>query len=169
MVQYMRESYGYTGLQVKNLPTLVIPSQIEGKDVVSINFSNNISSITKNYKIIKGITEIVYPNTAQDLGENFIILCDIEKLTLQEGLLKISTGAFGGMNKLKSITIPASVEEIVGYPFIGCSKDIEINILGKDSIEDFTFTSSGYPHSNDPFYSGIYSGGIITKINYLGK
>ena len=154
------------GINIKNMPKLIIPNKIEEKDVVSVQFSENIRNGSINYQeleIITGITEIIYPKTVKEIsGKRYKILNDVQKITLQEGLETLSSYAFFGMIKLKSITIPSSVKKLKWNIFYGCDENLQINILGKESKDDFEeFDESAF---NISFY-----GTLLTNINYLGK
>ena len=148
------------------MPKLIIPNKIEEKDVVSVQFSENIRNGSINYQeleIIIGITEIIYPKTVKEIsGKRFKILNDIQKITLQEGLETLSSYAFFGMIKLKSITIPSSVKKLKWDIFYGCDESLQVNILGKDSKDDFE------EYHEYAFRIG-FRRDMLTNINYLGK
>lgn len=52
-----------------------------------------------------------------------------EEVTIPDGVIKIGKEAFGECKTLKSLTIPASVKEIIDHAFIGCEFLEQLNIV----------------------------------------
>lgn len=84
--------------------TVTIPETIEGKIVTEIGYQAFAKSI---------ITECVLPLTIRKIdGLAFALCSDLEKITLNEGLITVEHGAFAGESKLSEIIIPKTVVNI---------------------------------------------------------
>jgi competence protein ComGC len=164
--------YGHEESAIKlDIETLVIPAQIQGKQVTKVGFGDNIISEVVKYYIVQGVKEIVYPDTLQVLAANGntnkdIIFEDVEKINLPKGLTEISGRIFWCCNKVTQITIPASVKKITGTPFNGWQKTAVINIEGKDGKEDFEELDEVWNCYSYHMENWV---DLINNINYLGK
>lgn len=84
--------------------TVTIPQTIEEKIVTEIGYQAFAKSI---------ITECVLPSTIRKIDSLAFALCsNLEKITLNEGLLTVEDGAFAGESKLSEIIIPKTVVNI---------------------------------------------------------
>ena len=84
--------------------TVFIPDTIEGKIVTSIGREAFYES---------QITECTLPFTIRVLEDYAFAVCaNLEKITLNDGLITIGDGAFFGEAKLKEIVIPATVVNV---------------------------------------------------------
>ena len=155
-----------------DIGTLVIPEQIQGKNVVSISFDNSIDDnkvgihnfVIGYYHVVLGIKEIKYPKTVKKIGDSAIMFEDVENIKLPQGLVEISGKSFICNKKVTSITIPSSVKVLKGRPFHLWDKDsTTINIEGKDSASDFEEVDE------DVFAVDLSGLNPIKNINYLGK
>ena len=63
---------------------------------------------------------IVLPDNAKAIADKGFYKKGIRTLYLNNGLQKIGAGAFGGNERLREVTIPASVKEIGRLAFIAC-------------------------------------------------
>ena len=124
-----------------NIGTLVIPSQIQGKNITKISFVNNLTkgiiTASDGKIVLQGINKIKYPSTLKVLGSTSIVFEDINTINLPEGLTEIGNQAFFCTNKVKSITIPSSVKILGEMLFKAWNRNAIINIEGKDSESDF--------------------------------
>lgn len=134
---------------------LVIPDTIDGREVSTVYFHDNIGFDTA--PIIEGIKKIVYPSSLKVLGSGNrwfggyaggsgrkngdCIFCELEEVVLPEGLHTIKDWAFGLDVMLKSITIPSSVRVVEGVPFYGCSGDLKVYINGPKAVTENWGTS----------------------------
>lgn len=66
------------------------------------------------------LEEIVFPASALEIG-NCSGCTSLSKVTIPEGVTRISGSAFTGCTSLKSVTLPSSLNEIGLYAFSGCS------------------------------------------------
>lgn len=90
--------------------TVLIPEVIEGKLVTTIGREAFLSST---------ITECTLPSTIRVLEDYAFALCNnMEKITLNEGLITICDGAFLSEAKLKELTIPSTVTNVTEDAFI---------------------------------------------------
>ena len=179
-VIYAKEGYPSKAIKVKNMETLKIPSTINGKNVISVNFFVNrsigISAQNSQSPIVTGIEEIIYPETAKIIGTESQIMViqfvSVTKIELQEGLEEIRAAQrysypFLGMTELEEITIPSSVKKISQRAFLGTRTDTNneefiINIKGKDSEADFEEPYGG------SFVIG-WDSNVYATVEYLEK
>lgn len=177
---YAKEGYPSKAIKVKNMETLKIPSTINGKNVISVNFFVNrsigISAQNSQSPIVTGIEEIIYPETAKIIGTESQIMViqfvSVTKIELQEGLEEIRAAQrysypFLGMTELEEITIPSSVKKISQRAFLGTRTDTNneefiINIKGKDSEADFEEPYGG------SFLIG-WDSNVYATVKYLEK
>lgn len=116
---------------------------------------NKITEIGKDsFNSIKGIKEIVIPNTVTKIGEGaFSTAVEVEKLTLSNQLTEIPLNAFYKNSSLTSVTIPASVKSLQKYAFYDCTSlkefkmeegltDIGDNAISHTLIETLDFPST---------------------------
>ena len=112
---------------------VVIPAQIEGKNVTQIEgtaFSYN-----------KSIKSLVIPATITSLAPAAFAFCtSLETVTLPETLLSIGNAAFENCTSLSKITLPPHLESIGTRAFAKCSSLKEINIPG-NCFSDTCFES----------------------------
>ena len=153
-----------------NLETLEIPSQIDGKDVTKVSFTDNIGFATHAINdrtlsvILQGINKIVYPNTIKVIGPTNVIFEDLVEVTLPNELIEIGNNAFYYSLNLGNITLPSSVKIIKGSPFYGC-KSLTINVEGKNVKEDFTEADNDW---NLKLCESVKSKSYATT-NFLGE
>ena len=180
---YAKEGYPSKAIKVKNMETLKIPSTINGKNVISVNFFVNrsigISAQNSQSPIVTGIEEIIYPETVKIIGSEtdamVLQFASVTKVELQEGLEEIRAtknrwgykSPFLGMTELEEITIPSSVKKISAGAFYGIrsitnNKPFVIKIKGKDREADFEEPYGGK-------FSICWNGTDYATINYLGK
>ena len=180
---YAKEGYPSKAIKVKNMETLKIPSTINGKNVISVNFFVNrsigISAQNSQSPIVTGIEEIIYPETVKIIGSEtdamVLQFASVTKVELQEGLEEIRAtknrwgyrSPFLGMTELEEITIPSSVKKISAGAFYGIrsitnNKPFVIKIKGKDGEADFEEPYGGK-------FSICWNGTDYVTINYLGK
>jgi hypothetical protein len=148
-----------TGLVRTNtdLVDIVVPPEIEGRDVVGIadkafhNTGAYIKSITLPETITyigdhaffgcKYITSITLPKNVTEIGFGAFEGCSaLETVTFSENLVTIGNGAFKDCVALKNLTIPAKVESIGYAAFWNCDAITEIAIpQSVKSIDDGAF------------------------------
>lgn len=89
---------------------IVIPAQIDGKDVAVIGdgcFAN------------QSVTSVVCPDTLESIGEEAFSHCEeLEELVLNEGLRNIETHAFQWCKSLEYVQIPSTVTHVGEFAFI---------------------------------------------------
>ncbi len=128
-----------------DLIDIVVPAEIEGRDVVGIAeeaFVANsayIKSITLPESITyigdhaffgcKYITSLTLPKNVTEIGFGAFEGCvALETVTMPENLVTIGNGAFKDCIALKNLTIPAKVESIGYAAFWNCDAITEISI-----------------------------------------
>lgn len=93
--------------------TAEIPSEIDGKDVVEIEFLGvyNFSSYDNDEKFIK----VVIPGSVKVIREFAMSFNeDIDEVVIEEGVETIEPTSFFGCDELKSVTVPKSVKTMDG-------------------------------------------------------
>jgi hypothetical protein len=87
----------------------------------------------------------VIPDSVTYIGKEAFDNClALEELTLGNGLAEISTGAFYGCRKIKSLSLPESLRYIGEEAFAGLSSLERVNFSeGLERIEPFAFWNSG--------------------------
>lgn len=152
--------YSGNPLYVFLMEELVIPSEIDGKPVTQVSFDDSIGGDVTDIGV-GGVKEISYPNTLKILSGENTIFQDLETIFLPEGLEKITGKVFYFSDKVKQLTIPATVNTIEGKPFLGWNSNAIINVVGKASESDFENCDSTVWYFSD-------MGDTIT-VNFLGK
>ncbi len=131
---------GYQG----TAENLIIPSEIDGKKIVSIDLRNNLHpEIVKSITISEGINSIgsycftdfsnlnrvALPDTVDYIGSFAFDGCGkLETVKLPVNLTQVNVCTFQNCSSLKSITIPNNVTEICRDTFRGCSNLEQINL-----------------------------------------
>ena len=109
-------------LKTKNkLGTVKIPSQIDGKNVISLK---GASLFEKDgaFTNCAGLTGITIPNTITTIGDSAFSNCTgLKSITLPDSVTTIESNAFSGCTGLKSITLSNNLSSIYNYTFSRCS------------------------------------------------
>lgn len=118
--------YRVTGLTPlgRNQDTIVIPSRVDGKTVISVGRDYTGGS-TDDYKVFSGnyLTHVTIPDTVTTIGSfAFADNTKLKTVTIDGGLVSIGTAAFAGCTSLKEIILPDSVTTIGAYAFAGITK-----------------------------------------------
>ena len=169
---YASEEHPVSAIKIENMKTLKIPATINGKNVISVDFSWGRSIKPSDVSsVIIGIEEIIYPATIKVLESSGLEFSSVKKIELPEGVEEICSWAFIGMTELEEITIPSSVKKISARAFyatrsIDNNKNLVINIKGKDSEADF---DEIYENYNQGKFLISWDEEIYATVNYLGK
>ena len=133
----------YTGLRRINLPEglevigeeafancaslkeITLPGSLKSFDsafyhsgVETLTVSEGIKTIAYNSFCGAKIRKLVLPNGVKSIDSDAFYDCaELESVTFSEGLEEIRAGAFGGTNKLTSVTLPATVKSIYETSF----------------------------------------------------
>lgn len=105
--------YRAQDLQLESKVGLVLPSELDGKEVTEIgdNFLTNCSFFSS----------LEIPDSVTKIGASAFSGCDnMEYVKLPNNLTDLGEFAFSGCSKLKSIKIPTSVTRINDFCFSGC-------------------------------------------------
>lgn len=143
---------GYLGERTEDT-IIVIPAQIDGKDVTEIRkeafirFYGKAIVTGKNVKTIGegaftscNVKKILINGPVTQIVENTFIIADVEEVKLPDTLEEIGNGAFTSC-QLKTIEIPSSVTLIAGGSFC-LSKLEEVYIKGEEvNVESTAFGS----------------------------
>lgn len=113
---------------------------------------------TSSNTLIQGCNKTIIPNSVAKIGGQAFAYCDIENITIPQGVSSIGGGAFFDCYSLKSITIPNSVDTIKGSAFYGC------NSLGSIIIPQGVTTIESSTFSNCRWLSSILIPSTVTKI-----
>lgn len=116
---------------------VVIPAQIEGKDVVKIE---------KAFTYLSSVKGVVIPETVQVLGlDAFSVCSSLETVVIKgNGLTLIDARCFINCENLKNINLPDSLQSIASLAFCGCKSLTQIDI--PETVEydrDSVFAQSG--------------------------
>lgn len=103
---------------------VIIPEQIEGKNVVNID-STAFDEVRDKVKIVEIKSKI--KTIEKELFKNCKKLTQV---TLPEKIEKISDGAFSGTENLTSLTIPNTTKTIANNAFEGC----KINLISESQL-----------------------------------
>jgi len=144
--------YTYQGAEVTitgydgNSGTVIIPNEIDGRQVTSIH--EKAFSLSKNI-----ITAITIPANIKSIAEKTFTGCiNLTDVTFVEGFSMTIGKWFSGLISLTSVAIPASVTSISSSAFSGCT-----------SLVDVTFASDSLLETiNESMFSGCTSLEIIT-------
>ena len=131
---------------------IVIPNQIDGKDVIEIDreafVRANLKAVVlnKNLKVVGGgsfldatIEKVLLQEGVETIGGEAFFLSDINEINIPSTVKRIWTNAFGSTD-IAEVTIPKSVEEITVAAFSGCDKLETITFEGCPNVEFGTFT-----------------------------
>lgn len=163
---------GYNGTD----ETVVIPSEIDGKNVTSISGEVCYKCETIKHLIVQeGITDILgwgtfcdcenletvsLPSTLKTIGRSAFEGCSkLNSVDLPEGVTSIGTSAFFECVGLGSVSIPEGVTDIGSNVFSGCSGLTSVTILG-------SVTSIGSNAFSD--CSGLTSVSIPESVTSIG-
>lgn len=126
--------------------TVTIPETIEEKIVTEIGYQAFAKSI---------ITECVLPSTIRKIDMLAFALCsDLEKITLNEGLLAIGDYALEGASALTEIVIPSTVLNINESAFKSCNTLTAVKFEGNAPN---AYESPEADNSQGSSYSGSYT------------
>ena len=147
---------------------IVIPSSIDGKNVVSLGFKAFYGSTA--------ITEVTLPNTLKNVGGYAFAGCTkLAKINFGTGVQYLSINAFENCTALTSLSIPKSLTKDCGnHPFAGCSNitsvtfEDEITQIPAFLCQDLTgITEITIPNSATKIGGYAFAGCTkLAKINF---
>ena len=119
-----------------NREILIVPSQLEGKKVVSLSFyvqdfifpAKPQNRYDWEFATITGVKKIVYGDTIEKIENIGISFRDVKTLELPENLKEIGDDAFYIYNCLISIVIPSGVTSIGDCAFYECNLLTDVDI-----------------------------------------
>ncbi len=119
-----------------NREILIVPSQLEGKKVVSLSFyvqdfifpAKPQNRYDWEFATITGVKKIVYGDTIEKIENIGISFRDVKTLELPENLKEIGDDAFYRYNCLSSIVIPSGVTSIGDCAFYECNLLTDVDI-----------------------------------------
>jgi hypothetical protein len=85
--------------------------------------NGDVKRIDSMFTSMVYLTEVELPDSLESIGEDTFLNTNLETVKLPENVKYIGDMAFGACRNLKSIYIPAGIEEIDGSAFYGCLKD----------------------------------------------
>ncbi len=126
---------GYTGSK----ENVVIPSEIEGIEVVGIGMAAFSDENSENFQIIKSV---VIPDTVTKIGKAAFMEClNLQNINIPDGVTSIDEACFAHCFSLKSLEIPDTVTKIGTGAFLMCLSLEDISIPDNvESIDDLTFS-----------------------------
>ncbi len=107
---YVNDEYYYGGIKITDVDDsasgdIVIPSQIDGIDVVALGWPC--------FKDCDEITSVVIPDTVKVLESSVFEDCDaLEKVTMGDSVISIGDAAFYGCDSLEEIRFSDSLKEL---------------------------------------------------------
>ena len=121
-----------------------IPSQLEGKTVVSISFArlqpnknttkltipDTVTSIPDNaFLYMSALKSIVIPSSVKTIGSSAFMYCNaLESITFKGSVTSIGIGAFTNCKSLKSVVLPNGLTAISNSTFSNCSALTSVTI-----------------------------------------
>lgn len=141
---------------------VVIPSQIEGKDVTALGF---------NCFYGQDITRLVCPNTLESIGSDAFGYCsELKEIELNEGLQEIRENAFLYCSSLESICIPSTVVFVDDLGFAGSGiKELEFLCGSAEEWGAGIFNEIGVVELTIPSALKIVPEGMFTRAESLEK
>ena len=133
---------------------VVIPNQIDGKDVVRLDLetflrsqykavviNNNLNKISAKCFMTSKINQIIMQEGLEIIGSKAFYMSDIVDVKIPNTVKRIDSEAFGSCD-IKEVTIPKSVEEI-GVAAFSCCYELEtVTFEGNCTVESGAFTLS---------------------------
>ena len=118
----------------KNVPYIVIPNEINGMRVTSIE-DDAFSGCTS-------LTKITLPNGVIHIGNRAFFNCRmLVSITLPNSVISIGTGAFHNCYSLAKVTMPTFLVNIAADTFHNCRSLVSINVpVGVTSIGERAFS-----------------------------
>ena len=121
----------------KNITDLVIPNQIDGKDITIIGPSS--------FSYCTELKTITLPNNLKIIRNNAFFSClSLESINLPDSITSIESSAFSGCEKLAEVNIPTLISVIESGVFGGC-KALKSIIIPNNitTIGNSAFTRTG--------------------------
>ena len=150
-----------TGYNTKGGKDVIIPSEIEGKRVVSIETQAFMSN---------QLTSVTIPNSVTSIGEGAFWYTQLTSVTIPSSVTSIETNAFRN-NQLTSVTIPNSVTSI-GISAFSHNQLTSATIPNSvTSIGFSAFNNNQLPDEDAFIYKRNSDGSIdnTTIVSYGGK
>ena len=114
---------------------VVIPSEIDGKKVVSLLGTKSPRFYDAIFKDCAGLTEVVIPDSISQISDSAFYNCvGLKSITIPNTIVSIGYEAFGGCVGLNTITMPNSLTSIGSNAFNGCS-GLKSVVLSDNLIE----------------------------------
>ena len=122
-----------TGNTITQAIDLIIPSKIDGHNVVKIGY--------EAFKECDNLKSVTIPDSVTSIGNVAFYHCDnLKSVTIPDSVTSIGESAFAFCSSLKSVTIPDSVTSLGTYAFYGCSSLTSVTISnGLKEIKENTF------------------------------
>lgn len=134
---------------------IVIPNQIDGKNVIKLDFEvfkwSTYKAVVLNENLIKicascflssKIDQFVLREGLEVIGSKAFYLSNITSINIPSTVKRIDEEAFGSTN-IKEVVIPKNVEEVEGYAFSLCSELETITFEGPCEVGYGAFTLCG--------------------------
>ena len=120
---------------------ITIPSEIDGKTVISIGEIDGIYSGNGAFEEYPGITSVTIPNTVMTIGTKAFYNCvGLTQVTLPDSIVKIDEAAFYGCVGLTEVKLPKNLITLGVSAFENCSGLSTITIPNTVlTIKDKTF------------------------------
>ena len=116
-------------IDTSNVKSVVVPSYINKKPVVSIN--RGISSIKMTLFENSNVESVVIPDSVTYLGDGAFENCKkLKSVTMSKNVTRIFENTFKGCTSLKSVSLPDGITFIDDTAFSGCASGFVINHTG---------------------------------------
>ncbi len=130
-----------------SLDEITIPDSVERVDNLAFLMCSSLEDVTLSEKMDTitmmafsrtGLREFTVPSNIKTIEASAFGFCtELESVVISEGVTKLCDGIFESCINLKSVTIPASVNEIDSIAFIDTPKDMVLYVTEDSYAEQF--------------------------------
>ena len=119
--------------------TIVIPSTIDGKTVISLK-DGNLLEENGAFMNFSGLTGVTIPDTITSIGDYAFYNCTgLKNITIPNTVTKIGSAAFENCSGITSVTLSENLTSIGSYAFDDCSGLKSISI--PDSVTEIDYSA----------------------------
>ena len=129
-----------TSIKTVTLPDTITLIDIQAflgcQNLTQINLPDSITEIGGGAFAGTALTSITFPKLLAVIPNHGFSGCPLTEVIISEGVKRIDNDAFRNCDKLESITIPATVEEVKAGAFDGCTALRSATFLGSQTNID---------------------------------
>lgn len=141
----------------RDVETLVLPSEYNGKKIVSVY---DYAYATSSYDETT-IKNLVIPDTIECIGlSSFMSADELEKITFGKNLKKIDSSAFSYCSSIKFLEFNENLKSIMGDAFLACNNltkvkfNGNINLIGASSFSSCSLETIEFKGEYDDLVIG---------------